>query len=1273
MRIRPNSLLARLCAVAGALAISGLGVGAAAPGTTPAAVAADAANVALATAGARVTASGTEVSDRFQPDTIIDGNTEGASRWSSDKSDQAWIAVELAQSTTVDHVTIHWETACAAAYHLEVSNDGAQWTRATDTIRPTCGTVDTQSLKPEVAGQQWKHVKMQAEARTPFNGQYYGVSLYELEVWNGPVPQSPDTKLHLVPLPTDLQDDSATKQPFTLDPSSRVVVAGDKGAAVAEILASELRAATGYEIPVVESNGAKDTDIVLATGDPAVGKGRAQEAYSLTVSSEGVLVTASSDHGLFNGTRTLKQLFPPAVESPTAVTQVWTAPAVSIKDAPRFEYRSIMLDPARSFLPVEDVKKIIDQMGDLKMSSLHLHLADDQGWRIEITNDGRVQGDTIDYTRLTEVSGKTSMNTHDRAPDNELGRTGFYTQAQYKEIVAYAGAKHITVIPEIDLPGHTNAALHAIPELNTAGASHQGTSEQPTAPANGTGSVGYSYLDPDSEVSYTFMRHVLKQVAAMTPGPYLHVGGDESHDFVTRHGIADFNEMVRRIGEIVRETGKNRLGWSEIATSTLQAGDGVQYWVGDTRNVTRAVTREGAKVLMTKADAAYLDQKYTPKTPIAISWACSGDCDLRHYYTWDPATVIGGVDDSKLLGLEGPLWSETQRGGDQTEFLLWARAASHAEIGWSEQSDRDVNDFVKRMVTQGSRWAFEHTNYFDSPQVTWGVDLAGTAGLTAPTGQEVTLPLGLLSAPGTKTDGTSLTVDTVDDADGRSASVLPAGSSVSVSWGDGSADTTATIKADRPRTAYYAAGLYRLLGSHRYASAGDYTLTLTVGGKSVTTVVHVADGATATALPAEWDPSVSATANVPDTDFKVGDRVLMEVRGFEPGSYVAISIGGVELGRFRADQDGNRLEQWVNIPGFVYDGADQDLTFSNGTRSVTVKVSVNGGRVRLANALDHSELTLVDFDSEETVGEPRPNGPAAAAIDGDPASFWHTRWKGGSDQFPHHITLGLPQGKTCKVTGFEYTGRRDLSNTRVKDYTLSVSEDGSSWTEVASGRLEDTASPQAVNLPAEKVAQAKLVKMTQLSSHNGDAFGGAAEIRVGALCAEPGEQPGDGPTAGPSASPSAAPSASPSAEPTVKPTGAPGGPVVPEGAKPAYVSAVEAKGNGKLLYGDWDGDGDDSWAVRVGTRVVFYADNRVDAPVYASISLGRSTDQVLVGDWDGDGYDTLALRRGTTVLTQKKLTSTSTERVVVEGITRTSPVKVVKGVEPGGRDVIVLG
>src|SRR5699024_555924 len=206
----------------------------------------------------------------------------------------------------------------------------------------------------------------------------------------------------------------------------------------------------------------------------------------------------------------------------------------------------------------------------------------------------------------------------------ELGHTGYYTQEDYSDIVAYAADRHITVVPEIDLPGHTNAALHAIPELNTPGSSHEATEYEPTAPANGTGSVGYSYLDPDSELSFTFIEHVLGQIADLTPGEYLHIGGDESHAMTSRYGIAGFNAFVARTIDIVHDLGKKPIGWTEISAGTLNPGDAVQYWVGGTADVERAVNQEGAKVLMSRGVSSYIDMKYHSKTPIGLTWACSG-------------------------------------------------------------------------------------------------------------------------------------------------------------------------------------------------------------------------------------------------------------------------------------------------------------------------------------------------------------------------------------------------------------------------------------------------------------------------------------------------------------------------------------------------------------------------------------------------------------------------------------------------------------------------
>lgn len=1273
--------LARAAALLGATALVATGLAATAPTqalpATPQAVAAEPAatghNVALASAGADVTSSGTELTDRWLADKAIDGVASGDSRWSSNYSDQAWLAVHLARPTTIDHVTVKWEAACAAAYHLEVSKDGQTWQRASETIRPTCATTDTQTLSAAQASEQWSYVKMQAEERTPINNTKYGVSLYELEVWDDPQAADPPQAspgLHLVPLPVSLTDNSVTQAPFTLSAESRIVLDGATASAahgVADILATELRASTGYPLEVVSSATPGAHDVVLRDGEVPGQTG--DEAYALTTADTGAVVTATSAHGFFNGTRTLLQLLPAAAASPTALSTTWAAPAVSIADAPRYEYRAVMIDPARSFITVDEVKKIIDEVSNLKMSYVHFHVADDQGWRVEITNEGREAGDTIDYTRLTEVSGRTAMNAHDRQASQELGRTGYYTQAEFRDIVAYASSRFVTMVPEVDLPGHTNAALHAVPELNTAGSSHPGTPEEPTAPANGTGNVGYSYLDPNSEVSFTFMRHVLGQLADMTTGRFLHIGGDEPHSMLSRYGQATYNATLSRILQTVRDTGKSPIGWSEAAATTMQAGDGIQYWVGDKTTVARAVNQEGAKVVVSNGATSYIDQKYHSSTPIGLTWACSGTCDVRQYYQWDPASIIPGVGDSGILGNEAALWSETVRGGDQNEFLMWGRAAAHAEIGWTPQARRDVDDFVGRLSGIGPRWTMEGTNFYDTAQVTWEADLAATAGLSVRPGQEVTVPVGVLAAPGTVADSTTVSPDSTADADGVSASRLSPGSTVSVNWGDGTEPTTATVTTDRPRDPYYASGLYRLLGSHTYAAAGDYTLTLILGERTATTTVHVADDATNPSLPQPWDPSVTPQAQVPVTDLAVGGRYAMGVTGFAPGSYVDITVGETRLEQFRMDATGARTGQWVNAPASLVSGP-QTLRFAQGDRHVDVAVNVTGGRVALENPLPAGSLTLTEADSEERTGETPPNGPATAAIDGDPSTFWHTQWQGGSPGFPHHITLGLPQGQTCRVTGFEYTGRSGNQNSRAKDYRLEVSENGQDWSVVHEGSLADTDAPQAVNLDPSQVRQAAYVRMVQLSSQAGNAFGGAAEIRVGATCsASPTPEPTPSPSPEPGPSPEPTPQPSPSPEPTPQPTPSPEpspGPTPgpsPEPEQPAFVSAMVRLDRGTAFLGDWDGDGTKSWAVRVGSRTVFYNENAVAATPAGSVSLGRATDRAYVGDWDGDGRDTLALVRGTTAFYQTSLTSTETTSGQV-------PAGELVVVREGGRDVL---
>lgn len=772
-------------------------------------------NVALASAGAVATASGSELA-KWGPALAIDGNAGSLpsgeqSRWSSNYSDAAWLQVELAEPTAIDHVTIRWETACAAQYKIQVSQDGVTWTDASAVLNGTCDGVDRVPLTSAGAV---AYLRMQGVKRTPIGGVFYGMSLWEFEAWTGAEPK-PVTPLGLVPLPATVTPQ--TGEGFTLAPDARVVTA-PAFAGVAALLAERLRAATGYDVPVVEGAEGTAADIVLAE-DAAIGGGAA-EAYQLSATAAGIVAAANAPHGAFNAVQTIRQLFPAGLESPTEVRADWTTAAVVVEDAPRYSDRGIMLDVARSFLSVDEVKRVIDTIASYKLNVLHLHLADDQGWRIEITNDGRAAGDDIDYTRLTGISGGTAMTGqgYQGAP----GITGFYTQEDYQDIVAYASERFVQVVPEIDLPGHTNAALHAIPQLNTAGSSHPATATEPTAPHNGTGAVGYSYLDPDSEVTFTFISHVLGQLAEMTPGENLHIGGDEAHSMVSRYGQAKFNAFVARVMGIVHGLGKSVSGWNEISRtlSAIQAGDHVQYWAGSTADLPPAAEK-GAKIVASRGVSSYIDMKYNAKTPIGLTWACSGICDIVQYYNWNPGTFVPGLTDAQIAGPEAPLWSETVRGGDQAEFMAFPRALAHAEIGWTPQAQRDVAGFTSRIGVIGARLTASGSNFYDTSQSTWFAQGVGLDG-AAEAGAAATLTVGTLYAPGTKADaaGAVITADTVNDADGISNSDL-SGFSATIEWGDGSS-SPATFTTAQPRGVLNSSGAYAITGTHTFAAGGAH-------------------------------------------------------------------------------------------------------------------------------------------------------------------------------------------------------------------------------------------------------------------------------------------------------------------------------------------------------------------------------------------------------------------------------------------------------------------
>ncbi|BCY06040.1 family 20 glycosylhydrolase [Actinoplanes sp. L3-i22] len=406
--------------------------------------------------------------------------------------------------------------------------------------------------------------------------------------------------------------------------------------------------------------------------------GLGAEGYRLEITAAGVTLRAAEPAGVFWGVQTLRQL----------AAGDGVLPGGVIEDRPRFAYRAAMIDLARHFFTVDEIKAHLDLLVGFKINHLHLHLTDDQGWRLEIPG----------WPRLTEVGGGPGTGCDGAGP-------GFLTLADYAEVVAYAADRFVTVVPEIDMPGHVNAALVAYPELTADG--------QPVAPRVDA-EVGYSSLVAGKEETYAFVEAVLKTVADATPGPYLHIGGDEC----LNTSPEDYRAFLSRVLPLPGKYGKRAIGWHEIAAADLPEGTVVQYWRPEEQDANvNAAASAGRAVIMSPADRTYLDMKYDADTPLGLDWA--GLVPVRRAYDWDPAARLPGVTEEALLGVAAPLWSETLRSVADVQFLTFPRLPAVAEVGWSRQDARDWESFRERVALFGPRWAAAGVAYFRAPEIDW--------------------------------------------------------------------------------------------------------------------------------------------------------------------------------------------------------------------------------------------------------------------------------------------------------------------------------------------------------------------------------------------------------------------------------------------------------------------------------------------------------------------------------------------------------------------------
>ncbi|MEK1888446.1 MAG: family 20 glycosylhydrolase [Phyllobacterium sp.] len=499
-------------------------------------------------------------------------------------------------------------------------------------------------------------------------------------------------------------------------------------------LRTRLKASTGFDLPInPQKIDSMMPCIKLVLRDIKSPRGAIirPEGYSIVTGKNGIVIRAPTESGLFYGIQTLLQLLPPKVYSGTVQATNWTVPAIKIVDWPRFTYRGTMLDVARRFYTVDEVKRYIDEIALLKINTLHLHLTDDQGWRIVID----------ELPDLTKIGGTTQSGFASK-PENQW----FYTRDQYKDIVVYASVRFITILPEIDGPGHTLAAKASIANLNCT--------DKTVAPYSGF-EVRNPTICLDDEIhianAKAYLKTVLTSLAALTPGPYIHVGGDEAPGMTPAKMIA----YVAAASAPIADAKKTLMGWHQIAQGTLPAGTILQYWgdesyrktigtASEDKNiaVVRAGLKQGAKFVMSPADHAYLDMKYEDTTPYGLKW--EGLVSVEKSYGWDPTTKLSSADgkvkllaEENILGVEAPLWSDRAfedslstplptAPSDRfvsptlyTDFMAFPRLASASEIGWSPLASHSWDNFKVRLGYQGARWEAFGIGYYKSPEISW--------------------------------------------------------------------------------------------------------------------------------------------------------------------------------------------------------------------------------------------------------------------------------------------------------------------------------------------------------------------------------------------------------------------------------------------------------------------------------------------------------------------------------------------------------------------------
>lgn len=529
------------------------------------------------------------------------------------------------------------------------------------------------------------------------------------------IPQSNEMEPpHIIPQPLSIET-----HPGSMEITKRTVIVypflNPDLKFVAGYLKEALRTSTGLTLRFVDLPERPEKDYILL--DLAPNDSTGKEGYRLNATEEGVTIVGGDAAGTFYGMQTLLQLLPPETYSPAPTRRTSRIlPSVSIQDKPRFGWRGMMLDVSRHFFPKSFVKQFIDYLAMHKMNTFHWHLCDDQGWRVEIKK----------YPRLTKLSAwrtnREDMHWNIRPPQKAGEKAtygGFYSQKDIKEVIRYAAARHITIVPEIEMPAHATAVIAAYPQFSCTGGPF-------TVPTGSLWPIKDIYCAGNDSV-FTFLEDVLSEVSALFPGKYIHIGGDEADKTewkrcpkcqarIKTEGLKNEGELqsyfVKKIEKVLASKGKRLIGWDEILEGGLPPEATVMSWRGISGGIEAA--KSGHDVVMAPTSNCYFD--YYQGDPQFEPVAIGGYLPIKTVYSFDPTPDTLTSEEAKhILGTQANLWAEFLPNGAKVEYMAFPRIAAIAEVGWSARSRRDWGSFAERLEAQLKRYLARRINTSRSP------------------------------------------------------------------------------------------------------------------------------------------------------------------------------------------------------------------------------------------------------------------------------------------------------------------------------------------------------------------------------------------------------------------------------------------------------------------------------------------------------------------------------------------------------------------------------